>query len=106
MEVVICCRVSPKQKGDIVSVMRMRNPNKVTMAIGDGANDCPMIIRAHVGIGIAGKEGMQAARTADFAIGKFCFLKRLMFLHGREAYRRNGDTVLYMFYKNVLYTIV
>jgi phospholipid-transporting ATPase len=25
-----------------------------------------------------------------------------MFLHGREAYRRNSYVVLYMFYKNVL----
>ena len=26
MEVVIGCRVSPKQKGDIVTLMRMRHP--------------------------------------------------------------------------------
>ena len=76
------------------------------LAIGDGANDCNMISKAHVGIGIAGREGMQAARTSDFAIGKFKFLKDLLFLHGREAYRRNGDTILFMFYKNVLYVMV
>ncbi|KAK6034964.1 hypothetical protein COOONC_27538 [Cooperia oncophora] len=29
------------------------------LAIGDGANDVPMIQAAHVGIGIVGKEGMQ-----------------------------------------------
>ena len=58
MEVVIGCRVSPKQKGDIVALMRHRKPGKVTLAIGDGANDCNMIMKAHVGIGIAGKEGM------------------------------------------------
>jgi len=27
------------------------------MAIGDGANDVNMILQAHVGIGILGKEG-------------------------------------------------
>lgn len=58
MEVVIGCRVSPKQKGDIVSLMRHRHPSKVMLAIGDGANDCSMISKAHVGVGIAGKEGM------------------------------------------------
>ena len=106
MEVVVGCRVSPKQKGDIVALMRLRHPNRVTLAIGDGANDCNMISKAHVGIGIAGREGMQAARMSDFAIGKFKFLHPLLFFHGREAYRRNCDTVLFMFYKNVLYVMV
>ena len=106
MEVVVGCRVSPKQKGDIVALMRIRHPSKVTLAIGDGANDCNMISKAHVGIGIAGKEGMQAARTSDFAIGKFKFLHILLFVHGREAYRRNGELILFMFYKNVLYVMV
>lgn len=105
-EVVVGCRVSPKQKGDIVALMRLRHPTKVTLAIGDGANDCNMISKAHVGIGIAGKEGMQAARTSDFAIGKFKSLHNLLFIHGREAYRRNGELILFMFYKNVLYVMV
>jgi phospholipid-transporting ATPase len=30
-----------------------------TLSIGDGANDVPMIQMAHVGVGIAGQEGMQ-----------------------------------------------
>lgn len=106
MEVVIGCRVSPKQKGDIVALMRHRHKDKVTLAIGDGANDCSMICKAHVGVGIAGREGMQAAKSADFAIGKFKFLHKLLFVHGREDYRRNGEVVLYMFYKNVLYVMV
>jgi len=62
-----------------------------------------MITQAHVGVGILGKEGQQAARSADFAIGQFQFLKPLMFVHGREAYRRNSLLILYNFYKNVLY---
>jgi phospholipid-transporting ATPase len=39
------------------------------LAIGDGANDVSMICAANVGIGIIGKEGQQAARASDFAIG-------------------------------------
>lgn len=46
---------------------------------------------------------MQAARSADFAIGQFRFLKSLMFVHGRECNRRNSMLVLYIFYKNVCY---
>ena len=34
--------------------------NKITLAIGDGANDVNMIQEAHIGIGIYGQEGMRA----------------------------------------------
>jgi phospholipid-transporting ATPase len=57
VDVVLACRVSPKQKADIVNLVKHRFPNKVTLAIGDGANDVNMILQAHVGVGIAGKEG-------------------------------------------------
>ena len=106
MDVVIACRVSPKQKGDVVTMIRKRFPTKMTLAIGDGANDVSMINKAHVGVGIAGREGMQAARASDYAIGKFKFLKPLLFVHGREAYRRVAYLVCYNFYKNFLYVIV
>lgn len=66
---VLACRVSPKQKADIVNMVKKRFPKKITLAIGDGANDVNMILQAHVGVGIAGKEGQQAARCADYAIG-------------------------------------
>jgi len=62
-----------------------------------------MILKANVGVGILGKEGMQAARSADYAIGQFKYLKDLLFVHGRECYRRNSFLILYNFYKNALY---
>lgn len=40
-----------------------------TLAIGDGGNDVKMIQEAHVGVGISGREGLQAARAADFCLG-------------------------------------
>ena len=64
-----------------------------------------MITSAHIGIGISGLEGQQAARASDYAIGQFRFLKNLLFVHGREAYRRNSYLILYMFYKNVIYVL-
>jgi P-type E1-E2 ATPase len=100
--VVLACRASPKQKADIVMMVRNRFPKKVTLAIGDGANDVSMILSAHIGIGILGKEGSQATRSSDFAIGQFQFIKPLLFLHGREAYRRNAMVVKYSFYKNII----
>jgi phospholipid-transporting ATPase len=43
---------------------------EVTLAIGDGANDVAMIQKAHVGIGISGVEGLQAACASDYAIAQ------------------------------------
>jgi phospholipid-transporting ATPase len=54
-----------------------QNLKCTTLAIGDGANDVSMIQAADVGIGITGHEGLQAARSSDYAIGQFrcfCFL--------------------------------
>ena len=57
VNVVLACRVSPKQKADIVRVMKDTFPDKTTLSIGDGANDVNMITTAHVGVGISGLEG-------------------------------------------------
>ena len=38
---------------------------KMTLAVGDGANDVSMIQVAHVGVGVAGKEGMQVSRGGE-----------------------------------------
>lgn len=38
-------------------MMRERNPDKATLAIGDGSNDVNMITAAHIGVGISGLEG-------------------------------------------------
>ena len=103
-KVVLACRVAPKQKADIVNWIKERNPEKNTLAIGDGANDVNMITAAHIGVGILGREGAQAARAADYSIGKFKFLKNLLFVHGRECYRRNSFATVYIFYKNILLT--
>jgi phospholipid-transporting ATPase len=105
-DVVLACRVSPKQKADIVELIKKKYPKKITLSIGDGANDVSMLMKAHIGVGIAGREGMQAARASDYAIGKFKFLKTLMFVHGREAYRKNSAIICYSFYKNILYVVV
>ncbi len=56
--IVLACRVSPKQKADIVQMVKSRYPSKTTLSIGDGANDVAMIMKADIGVGIAGQEGM------------------------------------------------
>ncbi|EGR31117.1 phospholipid-translocating p-type flippase family protein, putative [Ichthyophthirius multifiliis] len=99
---VLSCRVSPPQKQQMLLMVRQNDPNSMTLSIGDGSNDVNMILAAHVGIGILGKEGQQAAKASDFAIDEFKHLRRLLFYHGRECYRKNSQLVLYNFYKNIL----
>jgi phospholipid-transporting ATPase len=101
-KVVIACRVSPQQKADIVKMIRDFKPDARTLSIGDGANDVNMITAAHVGVGIAGLEGKQAVRASDYSIAQFSYLKKLLFVHGRECYRRNSTLICFNFYKNVL----
>ncbi|KAI1841589.1 hypothetical protein JX265_004681 [Neoarthrinium moseri] len=100
---VICCRASPAQKSSIVKGIRQRVPGALTLAIGDGANDLAMISAAHVGVGISGKEGLQAARVADYAIAQFRFLQRLLLVHGRWNYVRTAKFVLATFWKEMFF---
>ncbi|KAJ3109737.1 hypothetical protein HDU96_007113 [Phlyctochytrium bullatum] len=103
---VVCCRVSPLQKALVVKLVKKNVSGSVTLAIGDGANDVGMIQAAHVGVGISGMEGLQAARSADFAIAQFRFLRKLLLVHGSWAYSRMSKLILYSFYKNItLYLI-
>jgi len=102
---VICCRVSPIQKADMVELVR-EHTGAISLAIGDGANDVAMIQKADVGVGISGNEGLQAANSADFAIGQFRFLSRLLFVHGAWNYSRISKVILYSFYKNITLYII
>ncbi|PFH38354.1 phospholipid-translocating P-type ATPase, flippase subfamily protein [Besnoitia besnoiti] len=100
---VIACRVSPKQKSDVVTQCKRYQSGTVSLGIGDGANDVGMLVAANVGVGIRGKEGLQAVRAADFAIGEFKFVRNLMFCHGREALRRNAFQMYQTIFKNVIF---
>lgn len=46
----------------------------ITLAIGDGANDVGMIQTAHVGVGISGNEGLQAANSSDYSIAQVSWI--------------------------------
>ena len=103
VDTVICCRASPSQKASLVSSIRNKVHNAITLAIGDGANDIAMIQEAHVGIGITGKEGLQAARTSDYSIAQFRFLTKLLLVHGRWNYIRTCKYTLGTFWKEMLF---
>jgi len=38
----------------------------VTLAIGDGIDDVPMLNKANIGVGILGLEGLQACNVSDY----------------------------------------
>uniref|UniRef100_UPI00398E54CE phospholipid-transporting ATPase IC isoform X1 n=2 Tax=Pristiophorus japonicus TaxID=55135 RepID=UPI00398E54CE len=102
---VVCCRVTPKQKAMVVSLVK-KYKKAITLAIGDGANDVNMIKTAHIGVGISGQEGMQAVMSSDYAFGQFRFLQRLLLVHGRWSYIRMCKFLRYFFYKNFAFTLV
>jgi len=84
---VICCRMNPKQKGKIVKMVK-EYIDKITLGIGDGANDVNMIQEADIGIGLYGKEGLRAVQASDYALVEFQALWKLLFVHGRWSYIR------------------
>jgi magnesium-transporting ATPase (P-type) len=98
---VICCRVTPRQKAQCVSIVR--DAGHMTLAIGDGGNDVAMIQAAHVGVGIRGKEGLQAARAADYVLPVFRGLGPLMLVHGQYSYLRSALVMQYSFYKSFVF---
>jgi len=101
---VICCRISPSQKSQIIQKIKKFDKNAVTLAIGDGSNDVSMITEANIGIGIYGEEGVSAVQASDFAIGEFQLLKRLLFIHGRSNLYRISKMIIYFFYKNFIFS--
>lgn len=66
-ESTVLCRVTPGQKAEVVKMIK--DTGRRTLAIGDGANDCNMILEAHVGVGLFGKEGTRAAEVSNYSIG-------------------------------------
>ncbi|XP_016450141.2 putative phospholipid-transporting ATPase 9 isoform X1 [Nicotiana tabacum] len=101
---VICCRSSPKQKALVTRLVKL-GTGKITLAVGDGANDVGMLQEADIGIGISGVEGMQAVMSSDVAIAQFRFLERLLLVHGHWCYRRISSMICYFFYKNIVFGI-
>jgi phospholipid-translocating ATPase len=102
-DVVLCCRVSPLQKAQVVDLVKTTGHGAMCLAIGDGANDVGMIQAAQIGVGISGEEGLQAVMASDYAIGQFKFLTTLLLVHGHWSYVRTSEMILAFFFKNIIY---
>ena len=75
------------------------------LAVGDGSNDINMISSANVGVGIIGDHSISSAKFADYGVGNFGQVINLVFVFGRESYRKNCNVVLYNFLKNFMITL-
>lgn len=109
-ESVIVYRSSPSQKAETVTYIRRNLGTRwftslTSMAIGDGANDVNMIQSAHIGIGIFGKEGNQAASFADYALPCFKDLRQLLFWHGRSMGVKSTNFACWFAYKGMLFSV-
>lgn len=77
-----------------------------TLSIGDGGNDVGMILEAHVGVGIEGKEGKQASLAADFSIKEFKAVKLLLLWHGRLSYKRSAVLAQFVIHRGLIISII
>ncbi|KII61335.1 putative phospholipid-transporting ATPase [Thelohanellus kitauei] len=103
---VIFCRVSASQKRDVAMLVKNGVSDVVTLAIGDGGNDCMMIRASDIGVGIVGEEGLSSTNAADFAIEEFQVLSHLLMVHGYASYRKIGNCAYFVFYQNVLMNVM
>ena len=82
---VCVCRCSPTQKALVAKNIKKITKKRIA-CVGDGGNDVAMIQEADVGLGIQGKEGMQASLASDFSLAQFSHLRNLILWHGRMSY--------------------
>ena len=103
---VCICRCSPTQKAEVCISLKHYTNGKRIASIGDGGNDVGMIMESDVGIGIEGKEGLQAALASDFSITKFSHMKKLVLWHGRLSYRRSAVLSQFVFHRGLIIAVV
>ena len=106
---VVVARCSPTQKAEVVEIMKRhaQETSKVrTAAIGDGGNDVSMILAAHVGLGIEGKEGRHASLAADYSLIKFSHCLRLITWHGRNSYKRSARLAQFVIHRGLIISMI
>ncbi len=103
-ELAIFYRFSGNYKGILVRMLQEYNEKNRVLAVGDGYNDINMLASANIGIAIKEKENDQSSKFADYSVGDFSQVINLIFVFGRECYRKNSQVVIYNFSKNFLIT--
>ncbi len=99
------CRCTPDQKAMITLILR-DDYKRIVCAIGDGGNDVGMIQKATIGIGIMGKESMQASLSADISVKDFKALQHLILWHGRNMVIAMNRQTSYTVYRKYMYLFI
>ena len=96
----IFCRVSPKQKLNLISIYQEKN-NIVAMT-GDGVNDAPALKKSDIGVAM-GKRGQQVAKeAADIILQDDDFTTILTAVkHGRTIFNNIRKFVIYLISGNL-----
>jgi phospholipid-translocating ATPase len=102
---VICCRCAPTQKSEITEELK-KVYKKIVCSIGDGGNDVGMIMSSSIGIGIEGKEGMQAALCSDVSVKEFRAIRKLFLWHGRLSYVRTALLTNFIIHRGLIISII
>lgn len=102
---VCVCRCSPTQKALVARKIKQFTGKRIA-CVGDGGNDVAMIQEADVGLGIVGKEGMQASLASDFSLTHFCHLKELILWHGRNSYQRSAKLSQFVIHRGMIISFI
>ena len=102
---VVLCRCAPQVKAEIALILKQQY-NKVVCCVGDGGNDTFMIKAASVGVGIEGREGLQASLVSDFSIRQFKDLLPLFLWHGRLSYVRTTTIANLVIHRGFILTTI
>uniref|UniRef100_A0A7S3CJ81 P-type ATPase C-terminal domain-containing protein n=1 Tax=Strombidium rassoulzadegani TaxID=1082188 RepID=A0A7S3CJ81_9SPIT len=102
---VCVCRCSPTQKALVARYIKEYTKKRIA-CVGDGGNDVAMIQEADVGLGIVGKEGMQASLASDFSLIQFSHLKELILWHGRMSYQRSAKLSQFIIHRGMIISFI
>lgn len=65
-----------------------------------------MIQEADIGIGIVGKEGLQASLAADYSITKFKHLNLLLLWFGRQSYKNTATIAKFVIHRGLIISLI
>ena len=93
----------PDHKKKVVQMLKSNfSFRPLVLSVGDGISDIGMIHEADIGIGIEGKEGLDAANSSDISIQHFSQLKELLLIDGHRQYIQLSKMVLLSWYAMAL----
>ncbi|CAG9334360.1 unnamed protein product [Blepharisma stoltei] len=96
----------PNDKADAVKLIKENfSWRPVVLSIGDGNNDIPMIQCSDIGIGLK-TQAEYLSNYSDILVDHFHYLRDLLLVHGHWNYSRMAKSVLLVFYRSFLLSIM